>query len=178
MTVELLMNPDTLTWDDFLEQDEVIDPDSGKKVSARTSFDWDWPAKPPAKKDGEVAFPDMVLMITPDAAVWKDSVVRKDKKKAEELLSHEQFHYDVAHVIGRVLVKHLEALRAKDAAQLSAAADVLFNRHFIVRSKLIHRRYDLETKHGLDQHYQKHWKKLMRETLARPDSTQMGGWWL
>jgi len=178
MTVELLMNPDTLTWDDFLEKDQVLDPDTGKRVSARTAFDWDWPPKAPVKKDGQVAFPDMVLMISPDAEVWKDSEARKDKKKAETLLAHEQFHYDVAHVIGRVLVKHLEALRAKDAAQLSAAADVLFNRHFMVRSKLIHRRYDLETNHGLDKHYQQHWKKLMKQTLENPKATMLAGYWL
>jgi len=178
MTVELLMNPDTLTWDDFLEQDEVVDPDSGKKVSARTAFEWDWPVKAKVTKDGQVAFPDLTLMITPDAAVWRDSAALKDKKQGDELLSHEQFHYDVAHVIGRVLVKHLEALRAKDATQLDAAADVLFNRHFIVRSKLIHGRYDLETKHGLDKHYQKHWKKLMQQTLDNPKAITLAGYWL
>jgi hypothetical protein len=178
MTVTLLMNPETLTFDDFIEQDEVVDPDTGKKHSAVTRFDWDFPPVSPVKVDGKVAFPDMTLMISPDCTIMKGSVALSDKKKGEVLLSHEQLHYDVAHVIGRVLVKHLENLRADSASKLDAAADVLFNRHFMVRSKLIHRRYDLETDHGLNSHYQKHWKKVMAETLKNPKATQMAGYWL
>jgi hypothetical protein len=178
MTVSLLMNPDTLTLDDFIEQDQVVDPETGKKHSALTLFDFDFPPVKPVKVDGKLAFPDMTLMISPDCAIMKGSVALTDKKKGEALLSHEQLHYDVAHVIGRVLVKHLTDLRANSAAELDAAADVLFNRHFTVRGKLINRRYDLETDHGLNSHFQKHWKKVMGETLKNPKATQMAGYWL
>lgn len=178
MPVELLMNPDILAWDDFEQVDEVIDPETGTRHSALTRFEWDWPTKPLVKKDGQVAFPDITLMVTPDCQVRRDSVVFKDKTKAAELLSHEQFHYDVAHVCGRVLVKHLNELRGKDAASLNAAADILFNRHFLVRTKLIHHRYDLETNHGAEKNYQKHWKKVMEQTLANPDALTMAGYWL
>jgi hypothetical protein len=178
MAVELLMNPDTLTWDDFLEKDQVLDPDTGAKVSARTAFEWDWPDKPKVTKDGQMAFADNTLMITPDCEVWKDSGALKDKKKGDALLSHEQFHYDVAHVIGRVVVRKLEVLRAKDASALDSAAWLVFQQHFIVRSRLIHRRYDLETKHGTNAHYQNAWKKLMKQTLDNANATQIGGWWL
>lgn len=178
MAVELLMNPDTLAWDDFEQVDDVVDPDTGKKHSALTAFEWDWPTKPLVKKDGQFAFPDITLMVTPDCKVRRDSVVFKDKAKAAELLSHEQFHYDVAQVCGRVLVRHLEELRGKDAASLNAAADLLFQRHFVVRPRLIHRRYDLETNHGSQTHYQKQWKKLMEQTLANPKAATMAGYWL
>lgn len=178
MAVELLMNPETLTWDDFLEKDQVVDPETGEKVSARTAFEWDWPAKPKVTKDGQVAFPDVTLMITPDCEVWKDSGALKDKKKGDDLLSHEQFHYDVAHVIARVVVRKLDALRAKDAAALDSAAWLLFQQHFIVRSRLIHRCYDKETKHGTNAHYQKAWKKLMKQALDNDKATHLAGWWL
>ena len=178
MAVVLLMNPETLAWDDFIEKDQVLDPDTGKQVSARVQFDWDWPDKPKVKKDGEVAFADNTLMITPDAEVWKDSGALKDKKKGDALLSHEQFHYDVAHVIGRVVVRKLEALRAKDAVSLDKAAWLVFQQHFIVRAGLIQRCYDKETKHGTEAHYQIAWKKLMKLALDNKKATHIAGWWL
>lgn len=179
MTVTLLMNPDTLAWDDFIQQDDKPrDPETGEEVSALTLFDWDWPALKTVKIGSQVGFPDATLMITPDAAIWKDSVALKDKAKGDALLSHEQLHYDVAHVIGRVVAKKLEALRAKDSAELETAAFALLEFHFRKRARLIHRQYDKETKHGTDDHYQKIWKTAMKQTLANKNALQIEGWWL
>lgn len=176
--VELLMNPDTLTWDDFEQVDEVKDPETGERSSAFTSFEWDWPTKPLKKIGSEVAFPDITLMVTPACKVRKDSVVFKDKTKAKQLLSHEQLHYDVAHVCGRVLVHRLNQLHAKDAATLNAQAEVLFNLHFRVRPKLINRHYDRSTKHGMDAQHQRAWKEMMAATLADKNALMFRGYWL
>jgi hypothetical protein len=179
MTVFLLMNPDSLAWDDFIQQDDKPrDPDSGEEHSAMTSFDWDWPDAKSVRKGSQVGFSDNTLMVTPDARIWKDSEALKDKTKGDALLSHEQLHYDVAHAIGRVVVKKLEALRAKDSDTLDTEAFKLLEYHFRRRGKLIHRAYDKETKHGADAPNQKIWKDLMKQTLANKDALQIGGWWL
>jgi len=173
MSVSLVVRPVTLTWANYTEKDKVVDPADNTEQAAFTAFDFDLPGGKTRAIDGEVALPDdQQLIITPVA------LIRKDVRKSDELLSHEQFHYDVAIVIGRVVVSKLDRLRGRSAADLDVASDQLLTLHFQVRAGLIQRRYDLETHHGRNTHYQKAWKKLMRETMARPDSTQMGGWWL
>jgi hypothetical protein len=173
MAISLVVKPTTLKWTDYTEQEKVVDPVDKTEQDAFTAFEWDLPASKPRRLDGKLALPDgLTLSITPVA------LVRKGARKSDELLSHEQFHYDVGIVIARVVVKALERLTGRTIADLDAGSDLILNRHFVVRSGLIQRRYDLETRHGRNAGYQKAWKRLMRETLARPDSTQMGGWWL
>ena len=58
----------------------------------------------------------MMLLITPKCRVWTGVV------QTATLLSHEQFHYDVAIVIARVLARKLNSLRASsDAASYTCA---------------------------------------------------------
>lgn len=179
MTVTLLMNPDSLAWDDFIQQDDKPkDPETGEESSALTLIEWDWPAQKTVKKGAEVGFGDGTLMITPDAAIWKDSEALKDKAKGDALLSHEQLHYDVARIIGRVVVKRLEELRAKDSDELDRLSDQLLRYHFRRRARLIHRMYDKETKHGTNADAQKKWKDLMKRTLANKNALMIGGFWL
>lgn len=173
MSISLVVKPVTLTWANYTERDKVVDPADKTEQDAYTAFEYDLPGGTTRRVDGELALPEsLALTITPIA------LIRKGARKSDELLSHEQFHYDVATVIGRVVVKKLERLRGKTAADLDAGSDQILNLHFSVRAGLIQRRYDLETRHGRNTNYQKAWKKLMKETMARPDSTQMGGWWL
>lgn len=178
MPVTLLMNPDTLAWDDFEQVDEVKDPRTGESLSAFTGFEWDWPTKNLRKDGDKVALPDVVLMITPDCKVRKDSVALKDKAKGDALLSHEQFHYDVAHVCARVLVHRLNQLRAKNEAALNAEVDLLFNLHLRVRPLLIHRHYDRSTNHGKEPNAQKRWKQMMATALADKNALMLAGYWL
>lgn len=173
MSVSLVVKPVTLTWSNYTERDKVLDPADKTEQDAFTAFEWDLPGGKTRRVDDKLALPEnLELTITPIA------LIRKGARKSDELLSHEQFHYDVAIIIGRVVVKALDVLRGSTAADLDAGSDQILNLHFVVRAGLIQRRYDLETRHGRNTHYQKAWKKLMKETLARPGSTQMGGWWL
>jgi hypothetical protein len=173
MTVTVVIRPVSLSWKDYTEQDKIIDPADKTEQSAFTAFDWDFPAvKPVRLADGNVALPDLNLTLTPIA------LVKKGITRSDELLSHEQFHYDVGQVISRVVKKKLEALSAKNATGLDVESDLIFQHHFVLRAGLIQRRYDKETRHGKEGMYQKSWKKLMQQTMNQPNATQIGGWWL
>lgn len=178
MAVTLLMNPEELTWDDFTRVDDLRDPETNKQISAFTAWEFDWLVMPPKVDGTHVMLTDEVLMVTPDCKVWKDSVALKDQQKGDALLSHEQFHYDVAHVCGRVLVHKLNQLRAKNASVLNAEIDLLFRLHFNVRPRLIHRHYDRSTNHGKDTNAQKRWKQMMAAALADKNALMLAGYWL
>ncbi len=180
MTVIFLASPEQLAMDDFIQQDDPPkDPNTGEEVSLLTNFEWDWPAgKKPVKVGTMLAFPDMTLMINPDCAIWKESKALTDDKVAEEVLSHEQVHYDIARAIGRVVARKLEALRAKTVADLDNAADALLHYHFRRRGPLIHKTYDKETEHGKVKDNQAIWKQAIKTTLANKNALQIRGWWL
>lgn len=178
MGMTLVMKPSKLAWSNFqVVNDPILE--NGQKRSAKVDFTYEYPDYTPVRKDGKFALPDSItLTIEPDARIWKDSEARKDKAKAADLLTHEQFHYDVAHAIGRVVLMHMWKLRADSEALLKAGLDLLLTRHFETRAGLIQRRYDLETRHGQDKHYQRIWIRLMEQTLANPNATMIGGYWL
>lgn len=179
MGLTLVMNPRTLTWSSFQVVDTPPTDDRGNPVSAFVAFTYSWSDYVPVKKDGKFALPDtMRLTIEPDARVWKDSKARTDKAAGDKLLSHEQFHYELAYAIGRVVLLKMLALRADSAAELQAQFEQILNLHFQIRAGLIQRRYDLDTKHGQDAYQQRHWKRLMAQTLAQPNSRMIGGYWL
>lgn len=179
MAVQLLLNPEKLDLDDFVPQeDKIKDPNTGEETSASTNFQWDWEPRTSKKKGGLFAYGDETLMIFSDCKIWQDSNALKDKDAGKALLAHEQLHWDVIHAIGRVLVHKLEALTAKTVADLDAEAKRLLEYHFLRRGPLIHKAYDKETNHGLDQDNQKLWAGKITRMLANKNSLMLDGWWL
>jgi hypothetical protein len=177
MGMTLVMNPAKLAWSHFQVVASPVMP-NGATSSAFTNFTWEYGSYTPVQTGGMFALPDLRLVIEPDCRIWKDSAARTDKAKGDALLSHEQFHYDLAHVIGRVVIVKMSKLRARTEAILKTELDVLLDFHFITRADLINRRYDLETNHGMNKHYQTHWKRLMDQTLLNPNALTLGGYWL
>jgi hypothetical protein len=70
------------------------------------------------------------------------------------------------------------SLRAPNQAALGIAVQNAAQLHFMTRARLLQRRYDLDTRHGTNAHYQRIWKNRMAACLANPNSNQLGGFWL
>jgi hypothetical protein len=172
MPIKVVAKPEQLSWSNFSERDKVIDPNDKTEVSAVTGFEREIPGVKPRNVDGKLAFPeDLEIIITPDAAV------RKGVTKSDKLLSHEQFHYDVGIASARVIAHKLQLVRGNKISDLDTAQGEIEALHDF-RTKLIHRAYDRETRHGRNEAAQRSWKKLMEAVLAKPGTTQIGGWWL
>jgi hypothetical protein len=173
MAITVNANPVTLSWADFDQVAQVVDPIDGTPQDSVTAFAFDIPDRPPRVLHRQIALAETFeITITPNAQV------RIGANQTLELLSHEQFHYDVGIVIGRRLGHELGALRAPDVPQLRTAMTKLVTFHFQTRALLIQRRYDIDTRHGTNAHYQKLWKGFMRSCLANTRSSQIHGFWL
>jgi hypothetical protein len=81
-------------------------------------------------------------------------------------------------VCGRALARHLMRLRGANQADLRAQLISAVTLHFVTRAGLIQRRYDIDSRHGTNAHYQKIWKDRMTTVLANPNADQLGGFWL
>ena len=174
MTIPVLAIPPLLTWPNFTTvAGPLIDPADGTSVDALTAFNFNLPSLPPRNLGGQLAVADPnVITITPNAQIVAGVA------QTPGLLSHEQFHYDVGIATARALARHLAALRAPNLAALGTAVRDAANLHFTVRAGLIQRRYDIDTRHGTNAHYQRIWKSRMAACLANPRSETIGGFYL
>jgi hypothetical protein len=174
MAITVVANPEDLTWDDFeVTADRIRDPGDGTLVDAFTRFDFDLPDLPARPVGRELALADPnVITITPNAQVFADVL------QADELLSHEQLHYDVGIVTARALARELTRMRAPNLAALRMALQNARRLHLSTRAGLIQHRYDKDTNHGTIAHYQRIWKNSMAGCLANERSDHLLGWWL
>lgn len=174
MAITAVADPDDLTWDDFdVSATQITDPADGTLVDAFTRFNFEFPDMAPRKVGSEFALGDPnVITISPNAQVFANVL------QTDELLSHEQLHYDVGVVIARALSRELTRLRAPSLAALRGSLNNAFNLHFHTRAGLIQRRYDKDTNHGTVAKYQKIWKDAMAGCLANPRADHLLGWWL
>ncbi len=174
MAITVVANPANLTWANFRpSRVRLVDPNDGTLVDAVTRFNFNLPNRPPRAVAGQVAMADPnVITITPNSQVFIGVV------QTAALLSHEQFHYDVGIVTARALARQLMRLRTPNQAALGIAVRTAAQLHFTTRAGLLQRRYDLDTRHGTNAHYQRIWKNRMAACLANPNSNQLGGFWL
>jgi hypothetical protein len=174
MAITAVASPDDLTWDNFeVTPDRILDPGDGTLVDAFTRFDFDLPDLPPRKIGNEFALADPnVIAISPNAQVFANVL------QTDELLSHEQLHYDVGMVTARALARELTRMRAPTLAALKGAIRDCCHLHLKTRAGLIQRRYDKDTNHGTIAHYQKIWKDGMTGCLANERADLLLGWWL
>ena len=174
MAISAFRNPATLSWDDYDERPVVIDPSDGSLQDAVTAFEFELMPNLPAERfNGRFRLQrGMSISITPIA------LVRTGATQTDELLSHEQLHYDVGFVIARQLARELNVVDAATEPALRTLLNQLIDLHFHTRGKLIQTRYDRESNHSRNPHFQRVWKQNMTACLANPHASQIGGWML
>ena len=173
MAITVRRIPERLTWADYLPVPIVINPHDSTQQDAFTAFNFDIPENPLRTVDGQLALAETFeITITPHAKAKMGGL------QTTELLTHEQFHYDVGFVVARVVARELMTLRAGTESELATAVWNTVRLHFFFRAELIQRRYDLDTRHGTVRYDQEVWFSRMSRCLADPASSQIGGFWL
>lgn len=174
MAITLVANPAQLNFGHFRPSaTQMTDPNDGSTVDAITRFDFAMPQLPARRVGAFFAMADPnVITITPNCRIFTGVA------QTPALLSHEQFHYDVGIVCGRALARELMALRANSEGALGLLLQRAATLHFTTRTRLLQRRYDIDSRHGTNAHFQKIWKDRMAVCLANPRSDQLGGFFL
>jgi hypothetical protein len=174
MAITVQANPVNLTWANFqVTPNKILDPNDNTLQDSYTTFRYNIPDLPPRTVNGQLMLADpMTITLTPYARVWSGV------QQTAALLSHEEWHYHVGIVVARAFAREAARLHAPDMAGLRTAFQTAFNLHFITRVHLLQSRYDRDTLHGTQAHYQKIWKDRMTACLANPRADQLGGFWL
>jgi hypothetical protein len=174
MAITVTTSPINLTWANFtVVPNRILDPADRTLVDAYTTFAFNIPNFPPKAYGSQIGFADpMTITITPNASVWSGVMQTAD------LLSHEQWHYDIGTLTARNLAKELSRARKNTIPELIKVLQDTVKLHFTTRAGLLQKRYDLDTRHGTQAHYQRIWKDRMRVCLANVNETQLGGFYL
>lgn len=97
------------------------------------------------------------------AAMDKDQSWIKEEYRNDEILKHEQGHFDIAHIFARKLGASLMGKRytRNDVAKLSDVYD-----RYLVMMNDLQTKYDRETRGGLNPVAQSKWRMFIRRELA------------
>lgn len=174
MAITIQATPVNLSWSNFtVTSSQIPDPADGSLVDAYTTFDYNFPNAAPVNTGGVFSIPDPYsITIAPRAQVFSGVT------QTAALLSHEQWHYDVATITGRALCRQLARITGNSLPDLRVKMQAAIQLHFHTRAGILQKRYDLDTGHGTIAHYQKIWKDRMTKTLADATADTMGGFWL
>lgn len=108
--------------------------------------------------------PDGLLRFKVGAVMDKDeSWIREEFKNNAEVLSHEQGHFDIAHIYAKRLEAGLKGKRYKNA-DIKALHEIYDS--FLGKMHALQVRYDRETKGGMDAAAQAQWKKFIARELG------------
>jgi Bacterial protein of unknown function (DUF922) len=85
-----------------------------------------------------------------------------------QLLVHEQGHFDIGMLIARALARDLDQATGNHPGELRNAVTQIRDRHVVQRMAPIQRLYDRETKHGTDSAAQSRWNTDIQAALNQP----------
>ncbi len=153
--------PSKIGWGQF---QKLSSRPSGHSADAHTEAQW---RNPPGKKFKPVKVKDGWRLdgINLIVSLVKDSTWVLKGQETEELLNHEQGHWDITGLIAREWHGQLEKLRARNLKGLKE----LFKRgekRLLTKSKRIDKKYDDETNHGRDPKSQAKWDELINSCIV------------
>ena len=104
-----------------------------------------------------------ITLVNPDCMV-------EYSKSTNELLRHEQLHYDIIALTARELYNALKSLSATSVHELQSQAEKLRS-DFQQRAAIVDARYDSQTKHARNTDIQSSWESRMTTVKQNPRGT-------
>lgn len=168
---ELPWSPDRpLTWDDFKGQPpDNVGPEAAF-IRYRLSYQYRWTVTQDPKT-GKWRATVSSLKVTNTMVRSKSWV--DPARKTDELLKHEQGHFDINEVYRRILEQKLKGLVGKGDTAEEAADDLnrkmktMFDKVW-KKAEEVQKQYDNDTEHGQNVQKQRAWEQKIRSWLRDP----------
>lgn len=161
-------DPPRLTWSLFRRADSMPGSSEDAHIAAEMSFPRPLRIE---SADGRYRLPPFTITVTPEPT---RTLVRRSATVSDDLLRHEQGHYDLVVLAARALARGLEVLAASSASELSRIAEESINEH-TARAQRLSGEYDRQTDRSRDRQAQARWNDLIRAALNDPDATRIAG---
>jgi hypothetical protein len=150
--------PRNLTWADFPEVASAPDAsDENAQIHAEITQPTNVGV---VHEHGQVRISSLTVNLSVDRG---DSWVVRSAK-ADDLLSHEQGHFDITGMMGRDMGAEIMAARASSTGDLQTAVTAIIQRYRTL-AKTLNDRYDTETNHGRNREAQARWDARIRSSM-------------
>ena len=154
----------------YTRVENLTDPADGEPIDAYTEFRVDI-----RNIRADEVSPGRFAIVEPlTIEVRPLGKIRPGTTITSALRDHEQLHYDVGFATARALASHAMRIRENSPDALRRAQ----NLHCVTRAGLIQQRYDKDSRHGTNAHYQNVWAQRIRACIANPSATKLGGYFL
>lgn len=88
----------------------------------------------------------------------------KPKEQTDDLLRHEQGHFDIYEIYGRLIMQRIKETKALSGTKFSDKISKIFTKSFAELQKF-QREYDRETDHSKDKEKQEEWNRKLEKML-------------
>lgn len=148
-------NSEPLTWENFIGE-----PDPSNPFHANTSsgLSYSWSMKT-SGSETEFIY-DVGAFFFPEES-WV-----KQGKLTNNLLIHEQLHFDITELHARKLRKAMEEFDLKKTKNVKAALQAIYKRTETERA-IMQNKFDAETRHSMDEAEQLKWQKFIQQELLK-----------
>jgi hypothetical protein len=147
--ISVVAEPPRLSWSDFQTVDSLAGSEDAH-IGAEISF----PRPLRMEKVAEgYRLPSFTITVAPEPT---RTLARRSAIRSEELLRHEQGHYDLVLLAARALARELTTLAASSATELSQRTQDCVAEH-TERAARLSETYDRQTDHGRNAQAQARW---------------------
>jgi predicted secreted Zn-dependent protease len=166
MSITVAPKFNRLTWKQFKPVASIPGSSEEAQISSQTSQPRR--LRPEKTSNGRFRLPSYTIAVGIDP---NQTLVLKSANQTNELLQHEQGHYDLLILLTRALARKLESLDGTSPEDLGAKVDEATTRH-AERAEAIDDRYDLQTDHGRNRTMQLRWDAAIAHASGDPKALE------
>jgi hypothetical protein len=172
MTITVRANPVNLTWDNFRPVDSIPDADEdGEVAQVNPEVSFPQNIRPQQQSRGVFRLPDFTVAVAPNVL---NTMVLNTANKTDDLLRHEQGHYNLLILVARAMARELQAATGTSAQDLGNQLQQIRTTH-MNRAQSIDSSYDTQTDHGRNTDEQTRWNNLISAAMANANATEING---
>lgn len=172
MSIRVVASPTQLSWSDFAPVNALPDA-SGEEAQTATKMT-PLSGIRPVSSQGQFSLPDLTLTVSLDRA---QTLVIRTAHKTDELLKHEQGHYDITVLTIRALGRELEQLSVDSPHELGQQVMDAVSKHQ-KRADALEQKYEDDTHGSRNQDAQNTWNQAIDAAMKGKDVATLQGMWL
>jgi len=157
-TVQIFGWPRNISWDEFKE---LRSRPEGEDEDAQTHSEADQPERVTVHSVGGWF---RVTALTVRVRIVSGDTWVVGPLKTDNLLNHEQGHYDITGVLGRDMANEIVAARARNVQGLQEQVAQIIER-YTDRADAWTKLYDHETEHSRNDAAQRRWDRQLRDSI-------------
>lgn len=167
MSIKVVVNPAKITWNLFRPVSFI--PGTKEEAQIHSEIAPLVNLVPKKTVNGRYRLPDATMNVGINRT---DTLVLRAAKQTDDLLKHEQGHYNLLILVARALARELESIEAGTVAELVTKMQKAQTDHD-TRASAIDDAYDTQTQHSRSTTQQLKWDAEIKRALDRDQVTQV-----